>query len=30
MLYFLKKKNLNKIAASLAATFSLPFGKKDA
>src|SRR5210317_1265023 len=28
MLYFFKKKNLNKIAASLAATFSLPFGKK--
>ena len=28
MLYFFKKKNLNKIAASLAATFSIPFGKK--
>lgn len=28
MLYFFKKKNLNKIAASLAATFAIPFGNR--
>jgi hypothetical protein len=28
MLYFLKKKNLNKIATGLAATFAIPFGKR--